>query len=79
MNILDRYKKPTPDFFKFLRNLGICFATAGGTIIAAPIDAPEWLLSAATYLVVIGTVITAVCQATVSDSLEPPNSNGDGV
>jgi hypothetical protein len=37
MNIVERYKKPTPRFFKILRNIGIALATAGGAIIAAPI------------------------------------------
>jgi hypothetical protein len=40
MNIVDRYKKPTPKFFRTLRNIGIALATAGGAIIAAPISLP---------------------------------------
>ena len=67
MNILDRYKKPTPKFFRFLRNLGVGLATAGGTILAAPISIPAWLLTAATYMIVAGTVATAVSQAVVED------------
>ena len=68
MNILDRYKKPTPKFFRILRNMGVALATAGGTILAAPVSIPAWLLSAATYVVVAGTVATAVSQAAVDDS-----------
>ncbi|HLW32160.1 MAG: hypothetical protein WBA61_08815 [Aequorivita sp.] len=68
MNILDRYKKPTPKFFRILRNWGIALASAGGTILTAPVSLPVWLLTAATYVVVAGTVATAVSQAAVEDS-----------
>jgi len=65
MNILNRCRKPTPKFFQSIRNIGIGLATAGGTLLASPIDLPDWLSSAATYIVVAGTVATAVSQATV--------------
>jgi hypothetical protein len=67
MNILERYKKPTPKFFKILRNIGIALATAGGAIIAAPISMPALLVTIATYMTVAGTVATAVSQAVVTD------------
>lgn len=67
MNIVQRYKKPTPKFFKTLRNIGIALATAGGAIIAAPIALPAAVVTVATYLTVAGTVATAVSQAVVSD------------
>mgnify|MGYP007026483738 CR=1 FL=1 len=68
MNILERYKKPTPKFFKTLRNIGIALATAGGAIIAAPISLPTILVTIATYMTVAGTVATAVSQAVVIDN-----------
>jgi len=74
MNILDRYKKPTPKFFRTLRNLGLSLATIGGTILAAPATIPEWLLTIATYVVVAGTVITAVSQAAVEDGIPKEES-----
>ena len=67
MNIVDRYKKPTPKFFKTLRNIGIALATAGGAIIAAPIAMPALVVTIATYMTVAGTVVTAVSQAVVID------------
>ena len=70
MNILDRYKKPTPKFFRILRTLGLGLATAGGTILTAPVSIPAWLISVATYVVVAGTVATAVSQAAVADDTE---------
>ena len=68
MNLVERYNKPTPKFFKILRNIGIALATAGGPIIAAPISMPAIVVSIATYMTVAGTVATAVSQAVVSDN-----------
>jgi hypothetical protein len=67
MNLVERYKKPTPKFFKILRNIGIALATAGGVIIAAPISMPALIVTIATYMTVAGTVATAVSQAVVVD------------
>lgn len=67
MNIKNRYKSPTPRFFRKLRNIGIALATTGGTILAAPILLPAAVVSIAGYLAVAGTVATAVSQAVVSD------------
>ena len=80
MNILNRYKSPTPKFFRTLRNVGLGLATAGGTLLAAPVALPAWLLSAATYVVVAGTVATAVSQATVQGyGPEPPQAPNGGL
>ena len=67
MNIIERYKKPTPKFFKTLRNIGIALATAGGAIIAAPVTLPAAVVTVATYMTVAGTVATAVSQAVTED------------
>ena len=68
MKLLERYKKPTPKFFRKLRNIGIALAATGGAIIAAPIALPATIVTIATYLTVAGTVATAVSQAVVSDN-----------
>ena len=67
MNLTERYKKPTPKFFRTLRNIGIALAATGGAIIAAPISLPALVLTIAGYLTVAGTVATAVSQAVVVD------------
>ncbi len=75
MNIVERYKKPTPKFFRTLRNIGIALATAGGAIIAAPISLPAILVTVATYMTVAGTVVTAVSQAvTVDENAKIPKT-----
>ena len=76
MNIVERYKKPTPKFFRTLRNIGISLATAGGAIIAAPITMPALVITVATYMTVAGTVATAVSQAvTINDETKIPKSH----
>ena len=67
MKIIERYQKPTPKFFRLLRNIGITLATAGGAIIAAPVSIPATIVTIATYMTVAGTVATALSQAVVSD------------
>jgi len=80
MNIVERYKKPTPKFFKTLRNIGIALATAGGAIIAAPISMPAIVVTIATYMTVAGTVATAVSQAVVTDDENTKtDENDDGL
>ncbi|HCY83423.1 MAG: hypothetical protein KDD20_12770 [Mangrovimonas sp.] len=80
MNIVERYKKPTPKFFKTLRNIGIALATAGGAIIAAPISMPAIVVTIATYMTVAGTVATAVSQAVVTDDENTEtDENDDGL
>ena len=78
MNIVERYKQPTPNFFKTLRNIGIALAAVGGAIMAAPISLPAIVVTVATYLTVAGTVATAVSQAVVqSDESEPKLEDDD--
>ncbi len=68
MNIVERYKKPTPKFFKLLRNIGITLASIGGIILTAPIALPALVLTIGGYLAVVGAVVTTVSQAVVSDT-----------
>jgi len=76
MNLIERYKRPTPKFFKILRNIGIVLGTTGGAILAAPVTLPAAIITVATYLTIAGTVVTAVSQAVVSDeSKEEINSD----
>lgn len=77
MKITERYKKPTPTFFRKLRNIGIALAATGGAIIVAPISLPAILVTVATYLTVAGTVVTAVSQAVVTDDVDDLNENQD--
>jgi hypothetical protein len=63
MKLIDRLKAPTPKFFKILRNVGIGLAAAGGVIVASPIAIPTLIVTIGGYLIVAGSVATAISQA----------------
>lgn len=63
MNIIDRLKAPTPKFFKVLRNVGLGLAAAGGVLVSSPIALPTLAVTIGGYLIVAGSVATAVSQA----------------
>jgi len=65
MNVVQRVKAPTPKFFKILRTIGLSLAVAGGTVVASPIAIPAAVVSVASYVILAGTVITAVSQTAV--------------
>ena len=67
MKLIERYKKPTPKFFKLLRNIGITLASVGAVILTAPISLPAIVITIGGYLAVAGAVVTTVSQAVVSD------------
>lgn len=65
LTLMERLTAPTSKFFKAIRTVGICLAAVGGAIIAAPVALPAAIVTAAGYLTVAGSVMTAVAQATV--------------
>ena len=69
MNILERYQKPTPRFFRILRAVGVSLASGGAALLAVPVTLPAVVLSLAGYAVVAGSVVTAVSQAVVADGI----------
>ena len=71
MNLVERVKSPTPKWFKIIRNIGIALATVGGVILASPVILPVGLVSAAGYLVLGGSIISAVSQTGVKTEEEP--------
>lgn len=65
MTILQRIQAPTPKFFRILRTIGLGLAAAGGVLVASPIALPLGVVSLGGYLIVAGSVATAVSQVTV--------------
>jgi uncharacterized membrane protein HdeD (DUF308 family) len=65
MKLIERFKAPTPKFFRVLRNVGLALATAGGALLTAPISLPAAVVTIAGYLTVAGGVMTAVSQTAV--------------
>lgn len=60
-----RAKAPTPKFFRKLRTIGITIGAIGTAFIAAPVALPVAIVTAAGYLVTVGSVVAAVSQLTV--------------
>ena len=71
MNLVDRALAPTPKWFKTLRTIGIALASVGGVIIASPVALPVGLVSVAGYLVLGGSIISAVSQTAVKSEEQP--------
>ena len=67
MKIIDRLKAPTPKFHRRLRNIGLGLIAAGGAILASPVALPLAVGSLASYLIVAGSVATAVAQSVTAD------------
>jgi hypothetical protein len=63
--LLGRANAPTPKFFRKLRTIGITIGAIGTAIIAAPVALPVAVITAAGYLVTVGSVVAAVSQLTV--------------
>jgi hypothetical protein len=78
MNIIQRAKAPTPKFFRVLRTVGLALAAAGATLLAAPVAIPVGLVTAAGYLTVAGSVMTAVSQITVDGESDSKQNSNDG-
>jgi hypothetical protein len=62
-----RCNADTPPFFRKLRLAGMIVAAVGATIVAAPIALPAIVGTIGGYLILGGTVATAVSQAAVSE------------
>jgi hypothetical protein len=75
MKLIDRLKAPTPKFFKVLRNIGLGLAAAGGVLVAAPIAIPTILVTIGGYLIVAGSVATAISQVVTTTEGEIVKSN----
>ncbi len=65
MNLVQRMKSPTPNFFKVLRNIGLGLAAAGGALLASQFHLPEIFSRIGEYLMVGGSVASAVSQSAV--------------
>lgn len=65
--VTSRMKKPTPKFFRKLRNTALTIGAVAGTIVAAPVALPAILIKIAGYIAVAGAVASTVSQAAVKN------------
>ena len=66
-SFFQRVGSETPPFFKKLRLIGLVVVAAGTTIVASPIALPALVTTIGSYLIVAGSVATAMSQAAVSE------------
>lgn len=71
MNIVERVQAPTPKWFKVLRTIGITLVSIGGAVLASPVALPAGIVSVAGYLILGGSIVTAVSQTGVKTEEEP--------
>lgn len=62
-----RCGQPTPPFFKKLRLAGMIIVAAGTAVVTAPVALPAVFLAIGGYLIVGGSVASAVSQAAIAD------------
>jgi hypothetical protein len=65
MNLRERIMAKTPKFYQTVRKIGLGLVAAGGVLVSAPVAIPAGLVVLGGYLIVAGTVATAVAQTTV--------------
>lgn len=65
--LIERCKSDTPPFFKKMRLVGLTLAAVGGVLVAAPIALPAAIVTVGGYLIVAGSVATAVSQAVTTN------------
>jgi hypothetical protein len=75
MKLIDRLKATTPKFYKILRNVGLGMAAAGGILVASPIAIPAVLVTIGGYLIVAGSVATAISQTVTTTEGEAEKTN----
>ncbi len=67
LNLVERVTAPTPKWFKIIRNIGITLTAVGGAILTAPIALPATIVTVGGYLILGGTVATAIAQTAMRD------------
>ena len=66
-SIGERLARPTPRFFKRLRNIGLIVGTIATGLIVAPVALPALLISVATYAATAAGIAVSVSQLTVKN------------
>ena len=67
LNIVERVQGETPKFFKKLRNIGLVMAAVGSALVSAPVTLPVIVVTVGGYMIVAGSVASAISQVTVNN------------
>lgn len=68
MNIIQRFKAPTPRFWKKVQKVGLVLTGLGTFLVSAPISLPATVVSLGGYAAFGGGLIATLSQLTVKDS-----------
>ena len=68
MSLQQRWKAPTPKFWKRVQKAAITIGAIAGVIIAAPITLPAAVLTVAGYVATAGTVAATLSQLTIENN-----------
>lgn len=67
MTLAQRWKAPTPKFWKRVQKIAITLGAVAGVILTAPISLPATVVTAAGYVATAGTVAATISQLTIED------------
>ena len=65
--VVKRMKRPTPGFFKKIRNAGLTLAGISVAVFASPVAMPALVIKVAGYMAVAATVASTVSQTAVKN------------
>ena len=68
MTLVQRWKAPTPNFWKKVQRLAITLGAVAGVIITAPVSIPATVITVAGYVATAGTVAATLSQLTVDNN-----------
>ena len=67
MTISQRWKAPTPNFWKRVQKVAITLGAVAGVILTAPVSLPAAVVTAAGYVATAGTVAATLSQLTIEN------------
>lgn len=67
MNLKERFKAETPNFWKKVRTIGVMMLGISSIILASPVALPVGIVSVAGYVATAGGVLGAISQFAVKD------------
>ena len=68
LTLKQRWKAPTPKFWKKVQKLGLALTAVGALVVSAPVSLPAAVITAGSYAAFGGGLIAALSQFTVEDS-----------
>ena len=68
MTLVQRWKAPTPKFWKKVQRVAITLGAVAGVIITAPVSIPATIITVAGYVATAGTVAATLSQLTVDNN-----------